>query len=75
MQMKKVVDLTKKIRDRIREHSKDYESLAALAKKNPELAKLCADIDSIIDEWAYQETQRIEAEMQQEREQGKGDRK
>jgi len=55
VEMKRVVEMTKQIRERIKKEAKDLKGLEALHSKNPELARLCEDIDGIIDSWAWKQ--------------------
>ena len=63
MEIEQVKKLTDKIRIRIKKEAKDLECLKILTQKNPELAKLCADIDDIIDSWAFSLLREKEIEM------------
>lgn len=55
MEMKRVVEMTERIRGRIKKEAKDLKELEELHSKNPELARLCEDIDGIIDNWAWEQ--------------------
>jgi len=60
MKFEQVKKLTDKIIIRIKKEAKDLECLTILSQKNPELAKLCSDIDDIINTWAWNQIKEIE---------------
>jgi len=51
-------EIIKAIKVRIKKEAGDLECLVVLQKRNPELARLCEDIDNIIVNIAYQYIQR-----------------
>jgi len=55
VEMKRVVEMTEQIRERIKKEAKDLKELEELHSKNPGLARLCEDIDGIIDSWAWEQ--------------------
>lgn len=71
MEMKRVVEMTERIRKRIKKEAKDLKELEELHTKNPELARLCEDIDNIIDSWAWE---RLGAEVNKRNKERTNDR-
>lgn len=62
MRWEEVKKLTTELRNRIKKEAGDLECLTILRQKNPELAKLCSDIDDIINIWLYRQIKRMEKE-------------
>lgn len=55
-------DLAERIRERIKKEARDCDCLRVLQNRNPKLAQMCEDIDSIISGWAYDSMKKLRKE-------------